>query len=227
MKEISPLQGPFVCADTPTSIENIIVMLHGYGSNGQDLIQIGNQWKNQFPKFCFSAPNAPLNLNKISSSYMWFDVYPEGIPIDQASEKQKLKTKNDFIKSCELLEQHIYFLSEKYNLSLNKFFLLGFSQGSMMSIEVGSKLKESIAGIISLSGRVYTEDFNQINRNKSPVLVVHGDKDDIIKVHRFEETCQILEKSGYNIEKHLIKNMGHTINYNVIEICKNFVSIHM
>ena len=91
---------------------------------------------------------------------MWFDVYPEGIPIDQASKKQQEKVMKDFNKSCNLIEQHIYNISKAHNVSLSKLFLLGFSQGSMMSIEVGTKLNKSIAGIISLSGRIYSKDLH-------------------------------------------------------------------
>ena len=93
----------------------------------------------------------------------------------------------------------------------------------MMSIEVGTKLNKSIAGIISLSGRIYSKDFNQKARKKSPILVVHGDSDNVIPPSRFHETCEILEKSSYNVEKHLIKNMGHSINDNVNEISMSFI----
>ena len=81
----------------------------------------------------------------------------------------------------------------------------------------------SIGGIISLSGRIYSENFNNVDRIKCPVLIVHGEEDDVIKPHRFYETCDILIKSGYIIEKHLIKKMGHTINEEVIEIVSNFL----
>ena len=101
--------------------------------------------------------------------------------------------------------------------------MLGFSQGSMMSIEVGTNLNKSIAGIISLSGRIYTKDFNQKSRKKCPILVVHGDSDNIIPPSRFYETCEILEKSNYNVEKHLIKKMGHSINDYVNEISMSFI----
>ena len=64
---------------------------------------------------------------------------------------------------------------------------------------------------------------NNVDRIKCPVLIVHGEEDDVIKPHRFYETCDILMKSGYIIEKHLIKKMGHTINNEVIEIVSNFL----
>ena len=217
------LTGPFVQMDKSERIENIVVMLHGYGSNGNDLIQIAHQWKDNFPKVFFSAPNAPFKFTGFHQGFMWFDVYPEGIPIDKASKKHQEKVMKDFNKSCDLIKQHIYNLSKEHNVSLSKLFLLGFSQGSMMSIEVGTILNKSIAGIISLSGRIYSKDFYQRSRKKCPILVVHGDNDNIIPPSRFHETCEILEKSGYNVEKYLMKNMGHSINNDVNEISKSFI----
>lgn len=217
------LTGPFVRENKLERIENIVVMLHGYGSNGDDLIQIAHQWKDKLPKVFFSAPNAPFKFNGFNEGFMWFDAYPEGIHIDKASKKLQEKVMKDFNNSCDLIENHVYSISKEYNVSLSKIFLLGFSQGSMMSIEVGTKLNKSIAGIISLSGRIYTKDFNQKSRKKCPILVVHGDSDNIIPSSRFYETCEILEKSNYNVEKHLIKKMGHSIDDYVNEISMSFI----
>jgi len=224
MEENIKLRGPLVLGNDRNNIENLLIMLHGYGSNGEDLIEIAHQWKNDFPKFCFSSPNAPYKHQNFPAGYIWFDVYSEGIPIDEAAEELKQKNKFDFTRSAKMIEKHIYEMCDAYNLGLNKIFLLGFSQGSMMSIEVGTRLKDKIAGVLSLSGRIYNENFNETKRIKIPMLIIHGEEDNIIKKYRYKETCEVLSKSGYNVEKHLIKSMGHTINAQVIEICKNFIS---
>ena len=101
------------------------------------------------------------------------------------------KIMKDFSTSCDLIKKHIDYLCTEYNLSLKKVFLLGFSQGSMMSFEVGTTLKQLIAGIISLSGRIYSNNFQENNRKKSPVLIVHGETDTIIPPNRYYETCEI------------------------------------
>lgn len=221
------LTGPLIQENKKSIIKNIIIMLHGYGSNGDDLIQMANTWKEYFPNVCFSAPNAPFKFDKFPGGFMWFEAYPNGIHYNEASEQQKQKIMKDFSTSCDLIKKHINYLCKEYNLSLNKVFLLGFSQGSMMSIEVGTSLKESIGGIVSLSGRIYTKDFSRFNKNKIPILIVHGENDNIIPVNRYYETCETLEKNQYAIEKHLIKNMGHTINNDVMQISKNFIKRHL
>ena len=92
-----------------------------------------------------------------------------------------------------------------------------------MSIEVGTQLKNNLAGIISLSGRVYTEIFSKENRIKSKLLIIHGDRDEIIKPFRFIETCEILAEIGFEVEKYLINNLGHSINEDVIDFCEKFI----
>ena len=122
-----------------------------------------------------------------------------------------------------MIKEYIQYLSKKYKVNLNKIFLLGFSQGSMMSLDVGTNLYEPIAGILSLSGRIYSSNFISNDNNKTPILIVHGENDNIIPVTRFYETCEILENFKYKVEKHLIKKLGHSINNDVIEISKNFI----
>ena len=222
MEDNKQLNGPFIFEKNESEVENIVILLHGYGSNGNDLINIAYNLKDTFPNTYFSAPNAPYLFEAFQGGFKWFNIYIEGTRTDEP-EVQKQKVVKEFNNSSKMIEQYIYHLSKKYSLGLNKIFLLGFSQGSMMSLEIGTKLKSSIGGIISLSGRIYSENFNNVDRIKCPVLIVHGEEDDVIKPHRFYETCDILIKSGYIIEKHLIKKMGHTINEEVIEIVSNFL----
>ena len=226
MTENYSLTGPFVCKNISKRVQNIVIMLHGYGSNGDDLIQIANEWKEKFPNIYFSAPNAPFKSDKFPGGFMWFEAYPNGIHYNEASKQQKQKIMKDFSTSCDLIKKHIDYLCTEYNLSLKKVFLLGFSQGSMMSFEVGTTLKQLIAGIISLSGRIYSNNFQENNRKKSPVLIVHGETDTIIPPNRYYETCEILEKLKFAVEKHLIKNMAHTISSDVIKITENFIRLH-
>ena len=93
----------------------------------------------------------------------------------------------------------------------------------MVSIEVGTSLDKRVAGVISLSGRIFFENFENINRNKIPILIIHGEDDQVIPVHRYKETCEILKKNNYHIKNYLIKNLEHSINNEVIEISENFI----
>ena len=223
MKENQYLKGPFILGNKTKKVKNIVAMLHGYGSNGSDLIQIAKILEIDFPNTHFFAPNAPFKYEKNTDGYMWFEAYPNGIHYNEASEQQKKNVKIDFDYSCRLIKHYIKYLLDTYAVNLNKFFLLGFSQGSMMSLEVGTSLNKPIGGIISLSGRIWGDDFDKIDRNKSPILIVHGEEDQIIKPFRYHETCNILEKSNFKVKKYLLKEMGHTINNDVIKILKNFL----
>tara|TARA_Y100000590_G_scaffold62093_1_gene66373 strand:- start:12 stop:689 length:678 start_codon:yes stop_codon:yes gene_type:complete len=225
MRENQDLDGPSIINNINKKINKIVIMLHGYGSNGNDLIQIAKIIENSLDKTSFFAPDAPYK-SKNFNGYMWFEVYPNGIPFSDATDEQKSQIMKDFHNSCALIKNFIYKVSKKYNVELNRIFLLGFSQGSMMSLEVGTSLKESIGGIISLSGRIWGKNFNNIIRKKCPILIVHGSQDQIIKPFRYEETYDILNKSNFKIEKKLINNMGHNINDEVINILTNFIKYY-
>ena len=141
MIEKLTLKGPVIAVPEEKEICNIMVMLHGYGSNGQDLLPIGYEIQKSFPNIFFSFPNAPFKFESNINMRKWFEVYPNGIPVDQASTQQQKVVIEEFYKSSQLIKEHVSNLREKYNINLNKFFLLGFSQGSMMSLEIGTKLK--------------------------------------------------------------------------------------
>ena len=223
MIDNSRLVGPCFSSNSSDNIKNVIIMLHGYGSNGNDLIQLAPELNNNLDDTFFSAPNAPFKFDRFDGGLKWFEVYPDGVPFSKATKIQKELVKEQFHTSSELIKSHIYELSNRFKIPTKNIFLLGFSQGSMMSIEVSLNFKESLAGLISLSGRVFTEYFEYISKNKFPILVVHGDNDEIIPKNRYYETCEILEKLNFKVEKHLINNMGHTISPEVIEIIKIFL----
>ena len=102
MIDISALEGPSTIQENSNKIKNIVVMLHGYGSNGYDLIKLAYEWQDEFPNTLFSSPNAPFKFNNYPGRFMWFEAYPDGVHIDKVSETQKKIVKENFNHSCNL-----------------------------------------------------------------------------------------------------------------------------
>ena len=97
-----------------------------------------------------------------------------------------------------------------------------------MSFELGRFLDEEFAGCILLSGRILpSKDDCKKNFKKTPVLIIHGDKDDVLEPKCFFEACKILKKNDFKFESHLINNEGHSISIEILEIIKNFLKKHM
>lgn len=224
MKKYYKLQGPSFLKSQSNEVRNIIIMLHGYGSNGNDLIQLAYAWGNIFPNIYFSAPDAPFNSEQLPGGFKWFEAYPNGLHFSKLSGDLKKDVIKDFQISIQSISEHIEKLSKTYNLKNDKIFLLGFSQGSMMSIDIATKSINPFAGIIFLSGKIfYPEDFFTVERYKNKVLVIHGDRDEVIPPTHYYETCKILNESKNDVQQHLIKDMSHSISTEVIEFTKKFI----
>ena len=110
------------------------------------------------------------------------------------------------------------------NLTHQDCLIVGFSQGAMIAYELGNFMKRTLAGCVMLSGRILSSD--QLVNNffiKTPLLIVHGDNDDIVDPKHFTKACQIAKSNGFNVQEHLIKNEGHTISQKTLEIVHNFI----
>ena len=154
-----------------------IIALHGWTGKVGSMQQVANAFG--LPEILWVFPQAPYPASL--GGYSWFD----------GDKIKGWKHNASFSLIDKLIEEQF-----ENGFEANNIFLLGFSQGSMMSIEVSLNFKESLAGLISLSGRVFTEYFEYISKNKFPILVVHGDNDEIIPKNRYYETTKVCHVSS-------------------------------
>ena len=183
-------------------IENVVILLHGYGGDGKDISMLSLNWKRHLTNTIFLCPNGhePCPINP--SGYQWFDLTkddPKYILEESIKAEQKL---NQFIDEVKI----------RYNLENDKICLSGFSQGCMMSINVGLSEKEKFAGIIGFSGKI-------INRNelgnrilsKPSTLLIHGDQDEIVPPVNLLEAKDFFERNKIDITTKMLKGCGHNI----------------
>jgi len=107
-------------------------------------------------------------------------------------------------------------------------FLIGFSQGAMIAYDLGIFLKKTFAGCIMLSGRILLS--RNLDNNffiKTPLMIAHGDSDDIVNPAYFTEACKITESCGFIVEKHLMNSEGHTISSKTLKLVHNFLKKNM
>ena len=199
-------------------------LLHGYGDNAENFIHIAKGLYDPETNINFYAPNAPTTLPQYSSGRQWFDLYPNGINFNQAGPKEKKILEEDCLSSLALIRNYITMYCEKFNLTFNDCFIIGFSQGAMMAFEVGKYINQTFAGCVLLSGRILpSQDQHKESFVKSPILVIHGDKDTILEPKYFNEACNILDKQGYFYESHLLVDLEHTISEKTIDLTKKFI----
>ena len=113
MEKNNFLEGPSTLADSSKRVQNIVLMLHGYGSNGSDLIQIAKNWEKDFPNIYFSAPNAPFTFDALPYGFKWFEAYPDGVPVNKASDQVKNMVKDQVQVSIKAIKEHINYLLKK------------------------------------------------------------------------------------------------------------------
>lgn len=197
--------------------KGLVIILHGYGADGNDLIGVAEPLSEYLPDVTFLAPNAPDRCTNNPMGYQWFP-----IPwLDGSSEEAAL----DGIKNAsQILNQYIDEVIDLEGISSDKIVLLGFSQGTMMSLEVGPRRAEQVAGIVGFSGRlVRQEEFASEIVSRPPVLLVHGDMDDVVPPSSMPEAAEVLEKNGFKVFTHVSNGMAHGIAPDGLGLALQFI----
>jgi phospholipase/carboxylesterase len=201
------LTGPRLAARSGTT-KQLVVFLHGYGADGNDLIEIGRQWQRWLPDAAFVAPNAPEPCAGAPMGRQWFaltfrDPHERWRGVNQAGPGL------DAFLDAELAQ---------HGLDVSKLALVGFSQGTMMALHVGLRRVRAPAAILGFSGMVVIEEGKGAEalkgevRAKPPVLLVHGDQDDVIPVEALFLSAEALAAADVPCQWHLSAGIGHGID---------------
>jgi phospholipase/carboxylesterase len=208
------LNSTIIEPDRDVQISNAIVLLHGYGGDGKDISMLSNNWLRHMPNTIFICPNGdePCQINP--SGYQWFDLTkddPEYI-LDQTINAEKK------------LNQFIDEIKEEYKLKNNKICLSGFSQGCMMSINIGLTAKENYNCIVGFSGKIINlEDLKVRKKNSTSTLLIHGEQDKVVSPTHLLEAKDFLLRENIKVETHLIKNCDHHIPIEASSIALNYI----
>ncbi len=182
--------------------KNAVILCHGYGGDGNDISILANYWKNYLPDTIFICPDAPERCAVSSVGYQWFDL------MDQS--KQQILTKS--LVAEMKLNQLIDEVKVQNNLQADKIILGGFSQGCMISLQTGIKRRDKINSIIGYSGKIIdTEHLSKNIVSRPKVILMHGDKDEIVPINFFLEAKEFFIKNNYPIELKSFKNCEHRI----------------
>ena len=195
-------------------IKNAIILLHGYGGDGKDISILSLNWKRHLPNTIFICPNAHERCSVNPSGYQWFDLTkddPKYILEQSIKAEKKL---NQFIKEVK----------NEFNLENNKICLSGFSQGCMMSINLGLISDQEYNCIVGFSGKIINQE-NLKSRKKvsTKTLLIHGDLDQIVSPNFLLEAKDFFIRNNIEIQTHLIKNCDHHIPIEASSIALNYI----
>lgn len=183
--------------------KNAVIMLHGVGSNGQDLISLAPYMAQGLPETAFISPDGPFPCDMVPAgypnSYQWFSL-----------QNRDPHVMLEGVKSAfPLVEEFINAQSERLNIPLEKIALLGFSQGTMTSLYVAPRLKNKIAGVLGYSGALLWEEGGE---QVMPIHLIHGEADNIVPVEAREHAEKRLTEHGYTVTGHTTPNLTHSID---------------
>ena len=195
-------------------IKNIVILLHGYGGDGNDIAQVTLNWKRFLPNTLFVCPNAPEKCSISPYGYQWFD-------LSQDDEEFIL---NESKKNEIILNKFLNEVKEKFSLPNSKICLSGFSQGCMMSINVGLSSVEKYSGILGFSGKIISKkDLSKRITHKPKTILIHGEKDDIVPCVKSLEAKDFLDRNKVPVELEIIKDCGHHIPIEASSIGLKFI----
>ena len=193
---------------------SLVILLHGIGADAFDLIPLAKYWALTLKKTKFYSLHAPYPCKLTPSGKQWFDLEDR----DQTR----------ILKEIELVKPMIItFLKKKlkdYNLQYKDLILVGFSQGTMVALNLTLTMKEEVKGVLGYSGGVILTKSGKIEIISKPnICLVHGKNDEVVPKKMMETTKIILKDNNIDVDTHLIENLGHSIDQNCLEIGQNFL----
>ncbi len=197
------LDGPRLAPASGRPAKGLVVFVHGYGADGNDLIELGRHFARDLPDIAFVAPHAPEPCAMSPGGRQWFPLTmrdPAEVPRGVARAAPAL----DAFLSQEL---------GRMRLPASALALVGFSQGTMMALDVGLARRPAIAAIVGFSGLLARPDqLAAAPRPSPPVVLVHGDQDDVLPVEYLPMACAALAAAEIPVEWHISPGLSHGID---------------
>ncbi len=207
------IDGPRL-SPTGRQAKKLVIMFHGYGSNGADLAGLAQHWAPKFPHIAWASPNAPEPVPGAPGGFQWFPISR----LDPVAMEQGVRsvhaTAERFIKS-ELA---------RWKLAPSDLVLIGFSQGAMVALHTGLRQPAAPAGIIGYSGALAgPEKLKKEMTGKPPILLIHGDADDVLPVGMTLMATQGLAAAGHGAEFHISRGVSHSIGPDGMDLGRHFI----
>ena len=208
------LDSTIIKPEDQNQINNAIILLHGYGGDGKDISMLSTNWKRHLPNTIFICPNGhePCSINP--SGFQWFDLTRDD---PKYILEQSIKAEKKLIKFIDQVK-------DEFNLENNKICLCGFSQGCMMSLNLGLISDQEYSCVVGFSGKIINQEDLKIRKKVSTkILLIHGDLDQVVSPNFMLEAKDFLIRNNVQIETHLIKNCDHHIPIQASSIALNYI----
>ena len=196
------------------SITSAIILLHGYGGSGEDISMITLNWKRFLPNTVFLCPDRHEKCSINPNGYQWFDSSNDDPNYILEESKKSEKNINEFIKEVK----------KNYNLKNSQICLSGFSQGCMMSINLGLTTNENYNCVVGFSGKIIDKkDLLKRKTSSTKMLLMHGDMDAVVPPDKLLEAKDFMIRNNIQVETKMIKNCDHHIPIEASSLALNYI----
>ena len=208
------LESTIIKPENGMKVTSAIILLHGYGGDGKDISMLSLNWKRYLPNTIFICPNGHEQCPINPTGYQWFDLTKD-------DPKYILE---ESIKAEKKLAKFISEIKEEFKLENNKICLSGFSQGCMMSINLGLTSDQPFNCIVGFSGKIINQkDLKFRKKNSTSILLIHGELDQVVSPNFLLEAKDFFIRNNVEIETHLIKDCDHHIPIQASSIGLNYI----
>ena len=196
---------------------SLVIFLHGYGADGADLLGLAEPLAPHLPDTHFMAPNAPERSVANPMGYQWF-------PIPWIDGSSEAAAAAGLAASAERLNAFLDDAAVRTGVPPERTVLVGFSQGTMMSLHVAPRRTKALAGIVGFSGRLIApEQLAAEAVSKPPVLLIHGDADEVVPPSSTPAAAEALRGAGFEVATHISRGTGHGIAPDGLGLALGFI----
>ena len=194
--------------------KQLVIFLHGYGANGDDLISLADFFQSTLPEAVFISPDAPFECENQPFGRQWFSLKSHAAPILNKEIKATYPILNEFIDDMLI----------KYDLEDKDLILIGFSQGAMMALYTGIRREHKPAALVSYSGALIGKELLPFDKKSAPeILLIHGSDDSVVKVDETITAAKAFCENKIPAEYYIFNGLAHNIDLNVIEATQVFL----
>ena len=195
-------------------INSVIILLHGYGGDGKDISMLSLNWKRFLPNTIFFCPNGHEKCQINPNGYQWFDL----------SNDDPKYILNESLKAEKILNNYINEIKNELDIKNSQICLSGFSQGCMMSINLGLTSNEKYNCVVGFSGKIIDQkNLSERITSKTNTLLIHGDQDQIVSPTNLLNSKDFLLRHKINIQTKMIKNCDHHIPIEASSLALKFI----
>lgn len=196
---------------------SVVLFLHGYGADGADLLGLAEPLAPHLPDTVFIAVDAPEPSMANPGGFQWF-------PIPWIDGSSEAAASEGLRRSAKMLDGFIDKVLAEEGIDADRLILVGFSQGTMMSLHVAPRRLDPVAGIVAFSGRLmFPEALGAESQSRPPVLLIHGDADDVVPFEEMKIAGEALQNADFEVYGHVQEGTGHGIAPDGLSVALAFI----